>query len=37
MSYRDKEDPGNDKRHNTGKLCVETGCNNPAGTAWSPF
>ena len=35
--YDDPKDPGNSKRYHTGKRCIEPGCNNPAGTAWSPY
>ena len=34
--YNDKECEGNSSIHHTGKKCIEKGCNNPAGTAWSP-
>lgn len=37
MSYRDLNDPGNSEKHHTGKKCIEQGCNEPAGTAWSPL
>jgi hypothetical protein len=33
------EDPGasaNNPKYHTGKPCIERGCTNPAGTAWSP-
>jgi len=29
--------PQNGAEHHTGKLCIEQGCDKPAGTAWSPF
>jgi hypothetical protein len=35
--YDDPSDPHNGPQHHTGKPCIERGCNNPAGTAWSPF
>lgn len=35
MSYRDRDDPGNDHKYHTGKRCIESGCERPAGTAWS--
>jgi hypothetical protein len=35
--YRDVNHPGNSPGFQTGKKCVEIGCNNPAGTAWSPY
>lgn len=34
--YRDLNDPGNHPRHRVGKPCIERGCTEPAGTAWSP-
>ena len=34
-AYEDPAHPGNSAAHHTGKLCVEPGCGNPAGTAWS--
>lgn len=30
-------DSCNDLKYRTGKICVEDGCNRPAGTAWSPY
>jgi hypothetical protein len=35
--YNDKECEGNSAKYHTGKKCIETNCNNPAGTAWSPY
>lgn len=35
--YADPNYPGNSKKYHTGKPCVTLGCNNPAGTAWSPY
>lgn len=35
--YEDPNNPNNGPQHHTGKPCVEHGCTNPAGTAWSPF
>ena len=35
--YADPSDPLNGPEHHSGKPCVERGCSNPAGTAWSPF
>jgi len=35
--YDDKQDPGNSPQYHTGKRCVGDGCENPAGTAWSPL
>jgi hypothetical protein len=34
--YNDPECEGNSAKYHTGKVCVEPGCNEPAGTAWSP-
>jgi hypothetical protein len=33
--YEDASDPLNDERFHTGKPCIEPGCTDPAGTAWS--
>jgi hypothetical protein len=33
--YQDPTSPGNAERYRTGKLCIERGCDRPAGTAWS--
>lgn len=35
-AFEDKNNPGNGPKYHTGKKCVEPGCDNPAGTAWSP-
>jgi hypothetical protein len=35
--YADPTDPRNGPAHHTGKPCVEWGCPDPAGTAWSPY
>ena len=35
--YNDREAEGNSDKYKTGNKCLMTGCNNPAGTAWSPF
>ena len=37
IAYQDSQHPGNGPDHHTGKLCIERGCDAPAGTAWSPF
>jgi hypothetical protein len=37
MAYNDIDDEGNSEQYHTAKKCIEPGCNNPAGTAWSPF
>jgi hypothetical protein len=34
--YDDPLDPRNGAKYHTGKPCVEPGCEEPAGTAWSP-
>lgn len=34
--YADPTDEGNSTKYHTGALCVEPGCDKPAGTAWSP-
>jgi hypothetical protein len=35
--YADPKDEGNSSFYHTGKSCIEKGCNDPAGTAWSPY
>lgn len=35
--YNDRECEGNSSKYHTGSKCIESGCNNPAGTAWSPY
>lgn len=35
-AYKDPDHPGNSSKHRTGRPCIETGCNEPAGTAWGP-
>ena len=34
--YNDLECEGNSAKYHTERKCIEQGCNNPAGTAWSP-
>lgn len=34
--HQDPKHSLNGKRYQTGKLCIESGCSRPAGTAWSP-
>ncbi len=34
--WADADDPRNGSDQHTGKPCIEKGCDNPAGTAWSP-
>jgi hypothetical protein len=36
-AFEDPNNPGNGPEYHTGKDCIEPGCNNPAGTAWSPW
>lgn len=36
-AFEDPAHPGNSSEHYTGKPCIERGCNNPAGTHWSPY
>lgn len=35
--YADPSHVGNSPKHHTGKPCIESGCDRPAGTAWSPY
>lgn len=35
-AFEDPNHPGNGPEHRTGKPCIESGCDRPAGTAWSP-
>lgn len=35
--YQDPGYEGNGSKYHTGKECIERGCHNPAGTAWSPL
>jgi hypothetical protein len=35
--YEDPNHPWNGLKYRSGQLCIERGCNNPAGTAWSPY
>jgi hypothetical protein len=35
--YRNPNHPLNGPRYHTSKKCIEYGCTDPAGTAWSPF
>ena len=34
--YRDPKNRGNSAAYHTGKVCIEEGCGEPAGTWWSP-
>ena len=34
-AYQDRADPRNGPNYQTGKACIENGCNEPAGTWWS--
>lgn len=35
-AYEDASHEGNSERYHTGKECIESGCNKPAGTRWGP-
>jgi len=35
--YEDPNHEGNSSQYHTGKVCIEQGCDKPAGTAWSPL
>lgn len=37
MNANDPNDAGNSPKYHTGKGCIEYGCHQPAGTAWSPY
>ena len=37
MNADDPMDVGNGPRYHTGRDCIEAGCREPAGTAWSPY
>lgn len=34
--FEDPNDPRNGPEHHAGGPCIERGCDNPAGTHWSP-
>lgn len=36
-AFEDPNHGGNSKKYHTGKLCIEKGCPNIAGTAWGRF
>lgn len=36
-AYEDPENEGNGKAYHTGVPCIESDCNNPAGTYWGPY
>ena len=36
-AYRDPLDEGNSAYYHTGKPCITTGCEKPAGTWWGPY
>lgn len=36
MAFDDPDDDRNSELYHTGKPCIELGCDEPAGTAWSP-
>jgi hypothetical protein len=35
--HHDPHAPENGPKYHTGKLCIEPGCDDPAGTAWGPY
>ena len=35
--YADPSNPGNAVTYHSGRLCIENGCKEPAGTWWSPL
>lgn len=37
LAFEDPDHPGNSFKYYTGESCIEEGCEQPAGTAWSPF
>lgn len=37
VAYRDPDNDANGPSHHTGETCIENGCNQSAGTAWSPY
>ena len=37
IACHDPNHEGNSAKYHTGKPCIEHGCTNPAGTAWSPL
>lgn len=37
FTYQDPNHEGNSKRYHYGRKCITKGCNNPAGTLWSPL
>lgn len=37
MAYQDPNHPGNSPEFYNGHRCIEKGCDNPAGTRWSPL
>lgn len=36
-AFEDPNHEGNSLKYHTKKLCIEKGCPNIAGTAWSPY
>lgn len=36
-AFEDPDHKGNSEKYHTGKICIEDGCDNKAGTAWSPY
>jgi len=37
IAYQDPDHRGNSAKYHTGKSCIESGCERPAGTAWSKY
>ena len=35
--WRNRADPRNGSAYQVGHTCIEMGCEQPAGTAWSPY
>ena len=36
LAFEDPNNPGNSPEYHAGKPCIEEGCDEPAGTWWSP-
>lgn len=36
-AFEDPTHEGNSEKHHTGVACIEKGCNEAAGTWWSPY
>lgn len=37
LAFEDPDHEGNSAAYRTGKTCIEKGCDEPAGTKWSPL